>query len=1346
MQNYHNHKSFSNINTSFKDSAMLYDNYAKRAVELGQDVLSSVEHGWQGNYLRCYQAAQKYSLKFVYGTEAYWVRNRHEDDRTNAHIIILAKTLEGIYQINEMLSDANETGYYFVPRVDPELMSHLDPNDVFITTACVAFWGKVDKDRVGVRWHYGGDENDPSEILRLFDELAGRFHDSMALEVQCHNTSWQKEINRLCIKLKKQYKIPLIVGLDSHYIYDYQKEERRWLREESGVRKFDEDYEFDEEVYEDYPDEQTVIDRLRAQGILNEDEIREAIDMTDTICLFDDIEFDTSRKLPTIYPDLTQEERNQKYLDLVWGAWERDKEKYLASGIPESEYVAAIKKETEVITSTGVADYFILDHEMVRLGKEKGGFITPTGRGSSASFFTNTLLGLSTIDRLSLPVQLYPERFVTADRLKTSLPDLDCNLSDQEPFTKAQEELLGVGHIYPMIAYGTLKIKSAFKLYARAQGVPADIANEVTKQIDEYDRVIKEIDDEEERDLIDIADYVSDEYVKYITASESYRGIVVSKSQAPCAFMVYGGNIRREVGIMRINANQGKKIVYCTVIDGYTADEFGYVKNDELLVRVITQNAETMRRAQLPQYTSQQIIELTKNDQATWDILAKGYTQGINQCQGVGTTEKLMTYKPRSLQDMSAFVAAIRPGFKSMASKFLHREKFQYGIPSFDALLKNDSSGSSWMLYQEDIMKCLSVAGFAMAETYPIIKAISKKKVKVIEAAKERFLEGFSKYILSSENMTVEDALDVSRQVWQIIIDSSKYSFNACLSGKERLFRNGNACGRYEPTIEEMWRIKNDKEYANNTGHHNLHAKYKAYGYGISVSMYDDMRVRTNRIVDIRPAGIQQTFRITLTSGAKIDCTANHKFPTPNGTKRCDELLPGDTLYVKGDYEKCKNRYTFTDGIFDSNVPHKGQMGFQKNPDGASVKYLSFRDACVEARLPCNSCGKQYSDDERFEVHHRDMNRYNNEWNNFDWLCVSCHKKAHYQNGRKKRGEKGYPVLEMAIVSIEQLGEEMTYDIEMADPAHNFANYDGIISCNSHAVAVALDAMYGAYLKAHYPYEYYSTLLDDYSAAGNKDKVALIKTEMKRAFGISVVPARFRQDNRTFFIDKEHHHMSDALSSIKYISKTIASELYKMRDEQFDTFVDLLVELDANRAFNSRSVTILIRMGYFEEFGSTGKLLAIYNEVLNGSNKWDKQRVEKTKIARLAALKEFETNQPESEVSVDEQLDFECEYLGSPISVFPSEKKRYIVLDANTTYSPKLKVYSISTGRTGTVKIYKKDFKKLPVEKGDIITVISHDKKPAYTFSGGERRIRPGVEDVWLTKYKIDSRKGVVIT
>lgn len=1354
MQNYHRHDSYSNIHTPFKDSAMVYEDYAKRAVELGQSVLSCVNHGFQGNYLRCWQMAKKYRLKFVYGVEAYWVADRkaeYEDgvdkktgemkyrrDKANAHIVVLAQNYSGILQINEMLSTANEDGFYGVPRIDLELLLKLNPNDVFITTACVAFWGKVNKETQRVKWHYGEEENTNSFIVNeCFGKMLDHFGDSMYLEVQCHNTVWQREINRLCLDLHYKHGVPLIAGMDSHYIYPHQKEERKWLREESGVHMNDEDHEFADEVYEDYPDEETFKERFRKQGVLTEDEILEAVDNTNLLLYFDDIEFDVSRKLPTIYPNLTQEERNQKYLDTVWAAWDKYKQN-VPPDLWKTYEDSFIKEEVNMVVETNMSDYFLLDHEMVKLGVQKGGMITPSGRGSSGSWFTNTLLGMSTLDRFDLPVPLYPARFCTADRLKTSCPDLDLNLDNPAIFAEAQDELLtkahgSKGHSYPMIAYGTLKHKSAFKLFARAQELPADEANEVSRQIDTYEKAYANAD-EDDKDMVVIEDYVDKKYLHYVEDSAPYRGIVVSKSQAPCAYMIYNGDIRSEVGIMRVNADGGKKVVYCTVTDGYTSEEFGYVKNDCLRVAVIGINGEAMRRAGLPQYTSKEIIELTKNDPATWDILAKGWTQGINQCQGTGTTEKLVTYKPRSLQDLSAFVAAIRPGFKSMAPKFLHREKFEYGIPSFDALLKNDTTGSSWLLYQEDIMKCLALAGFSMAESYPLIKAISKKKAKVIDAAKIRFIDNFKTHVMESDSMTKEEALEVSNKVWQIIIDSSKYSFNACVSGSTKLYRGCSS--KYEPTVEEMYKIKNDLAYAKQTEHIHLHAKYlRTYGFGYS--MFDDGRIRPNRIIDIREAGVQKTYRVKTEFGAEIVCTENHRFPTPNGKLRLDELNVGDLLYVKGKYEKCTNRYVFTDGSFDSNVPQKGQKGFQKNHEGNSVKYYAFRDLCVVSHLPCNCCGKEYHEGTRFEVHHRDMDRCNNEFDNFDWLCVSCHKKAHYRNGRKKKGEKGYPTLTSPIVSIEFIRKEMTYDIEMADPAHNFVTDTGLVTCNSHAVAVAIDALYGAYLKAHYPFEYYSTLLDSYANQGNKEKVALIKDEMKKTFGIQVVPCRFRQDNRSFYVDKERKQVADALHSVKCIGKSVPKELYGMRDMQFDSFVDLLCALDDSKVIKSNVILILIKMGYFEEFGSKGKLLAVYKEFDSGKNKITKQLKDATREKRLKLLREFESQCPESDLSPEEQIAFEAEHYGSPISVFKEARGKFIVLELETKYSPKAKCYSIGTGNTGVFKILKKDFTAMPFEAGDIITVLHAKEKLAMSYVDGKRVPKKGVYENWVDLYEV---------
>lgn len=89
MQNYHKHTCCSNIYTP--DSPATYEQYAKRAVELGQNILCSLEHGWQGKYHECREIAIKYGLKFIFGTEAYWVKDRHEKDRTNCHIVLLAK-------------------------------------------------------------------------------------------------------------------------------------------------------------------------------------------------------------------------------------------------------------------------------------------------------------------------------------------------------------------------------------------------------------------------------------------------------------------------------------------------------------------------------------------------------------------------------------------------------------------------------------------------------------------------------------------------------------------------------------------------------------------------------------------------------------------------------------------------------------------------------------------------------------------------------------------------------------------------------------------------------------------------------------------------------------------------------------------------------------------------------------------------------------------------------------------------------------------------------------------------------------------------------------------------------
>jgi DNA polymerase III alpha subunit len=255
MQNYHKHTHESNIFTA--DSAVTIEDYAKRCIELGHKVLSSCEHGFQGKYYDVYDVAKKYNLKFIFGTEAYWVKDRFSKDSTNGHITIFARNENGRKEINRILSDANIEGYYYKPRLDLELLLSLTPENVFLTSACIAFWKYEDIEDIVITLH-------------------NHFKQNFMLEVQYHLTKDQQIINQKILDLSQQYNIKIIMGCDSHYIYPQQKEDREAVLEARGIQ-----YENEDGWFMDYPDEETAFNRFYQQGILTKEQIHEAMNNTD---------------------------------------------------------------------------------------------------------------------------------------------------------------------------------------------------------------------------------------------------------------------------------------------------------------------------------------------------------------------------------------------------------------------------------------------------------------------------------------------------------------------------------------------------------------------------------------------------------------------------------------------------------------------------------------------------------------------------------------------------------------------------------------------------------------------------------------------------------------------------------------------------------------------------------------------------------------------------------------------------------------------------------------------------------------------------------------------------------
>lgn len=708
--NYHKHDHKGNIKSL--DVIVKLEDYCKRAIELGHNAIFTTNHGVQGDVFEATTLAKQYGLKLIVGAECYYVKDRHEKDKSNNHIIIIALNDGGVRQLNKILSIANEDGYYYKPRIDYELLMGLNPKDVVITTACVA-----------------GILPQRDLVLELNDKFKGHFF----LEVQDHDADVQRSFNKMALEYRTLYNIPLIHANDSHYIYPEDKEYRDlFLKGKEMI------YPEEGEFILDYPDAQTIVNRYIKQGVLNKEEIIEALKNT---LIFDEAEeltiINDDIKLPSI-----SKNPNYDLKKAIFEAWQIEKENVPVERIPE--YEEAIRYEVNIIEKCHMEDYFLLDYEIVKLGKSKyNGMMTKTGRGSAPSFYINKLLGLTDIDRLDSPITLFPTRFMSAERilLARSLPDIDLNCCDSEPFIKATEDLLGKENCAWMISFKPLQESNAFRLWCKAKELNFEEYNEVGKNLDQYR---------------------NDEYWgEIIKDSSRFVGVVESIAPSPCSMLVYDKDVSEEVGLVKTEDGM------CCLLDGYNCDKFKYLKNDLLTVTVWS----TIRSVyELLDEDVPSIREFNKLlDYKTFDIYKNGLTCTINQCDSDWASPLVKKYAPKSLAEMSAFVAGIRPGFASLLDNFLERKPYTTHVEELDDLLEDSYH---YLMYQESIMKYLIWLGIEEKETYDIIKKISKKKFKEkeLEELKTKLLKGWIKVVGEEEGFN---------ETWKVVEDASRYSFNA---------------------------------------------------------------------------------------------------------------------------------------------------------------------------------------------------------------------------------------------------------------------------------------------------------------------------------------------------------------------------------------------------------------------------------------------------------------------------------------------------------------------------------------------------------------------------------------
>ena len=548
--NYHKHSMASNI--SSPDSTLTIDDYIRRSKELGHDCISTVEHSWHGGMtfiLEAYEKCKQNNMKLLIGAEAYFVKNRHEKDKSNYHIVIMALNEKGRKELNLVLSEANVTGYYYKARIDEELLLKLTPENFIITSACVA-----------------GIINNEEMIIKIHEH----FRDNFFLETQSHNHPTQIKINKKVLELSEKYNIKIIHGNDTHYITEQDRINRDIFLKGKGMNYGDET-----EFQLDYPSYDEIVKRYKEQGVLNDEQIRRALNNTLIIEeKTDDFVFNDDIKMPTLYPNNTHEEKIKKLKNIVNKEFKKQYQNL--SQDEKQKYFDALRFEMKIIEETSMEDYFLDNYYIIKRAKELGGILTQTGRGSAVSFLINKLLGFTSIDRLREEIELYPTRFMSKSRIleTRSLPDVDFNMVDQTPFVEASREILGEHSCYVMISYGEQKEKARIKNVGREMNLSPSETNEITKDVENARKQNK--------------------YKELFKKVDNIGDVIESVSPNPCGHLILSGDIREEVGVIKVGD------VYCAMIDKNTADKWKYLKNDYLLVSVWLLISEVYKEIRRP--------------------------------------------------------------------------------------------------------------------------------------------------------------------------------------------------------------------------------------------------------------------------------------------------------------------------------------------------------------------------------------------------------------------------------------------------------------------------------------------------------------------------------------------------------------------------------------------------------------------------------------------------------------------------------------------------------------------------------------------------------------------------
>ena len=734
---------------SLLDGACRIDGMMDRVKELGQTAVAITDHGVMYGCIDFYKAAKAAGIKPIIGCEVYMARRKMSDrvhglDNDPYHLVLLCENRKGYENLCYLVSEAFLHGFYGKPRVDLELLE-AHHEGLIALSACLA--GAIPQALMNENY------DEAKEMALRLSRIFGPEH--FYLEMQDHGIDKQRPVNQGLQRLARETGLPLVVTNDAHYL-----------------RKEDADM---QDVLLCIQTGKTVDDlnRMRFETqefyLKSEQELRtlfpgcdEAFDNTVKIAEMCNVDFTFHEYHLPAYP-VPEGYTNEAYFRMLC-------EKGFAERYPNApqEYRERMEYEIKVISSMGYVNYYLIVWDFIHYAKSVGIPVGP-GRGSGAGSIVAYCIHITEVDPMKYG--LIFERFLNPERV--SMPDFDTDFC-QERRGEVIEYVYrkyGADRVAQIVTFGTMAARGAIRDVGRALNFTFAETDVVAKLVPAGPHVTLKDALRESPKFKEL--YEGDERVKrLVDTAMRLEGMPRNSSTHAAGVVITAKPVCSYVPLSR---NDDTVVTQYTMT---TIEELGLLKMDFLGLRNLTviQDAEKQIQQIDPSFS---VAAIADNDSETFRMLSEGKTSGVFQMESAGMTGVCISMHPSSIEDITAIVALYRPGPMDSIPRFvankLNPAQVTYKTPLLEPILRVTYG---CIVYQEQVIEIFrSLGGYTMGQADNIRRAISKKKLKVIEAERKVFVYG-------DESQGISGAIakgvseSAAQSIYDEIVDFANYAFN----------------------------------------------------------------------------------------------------------------------------------------------------------------------------------------------------------------------------------------------------------------------------------------------------------------------------------------------------------------------------------------------------------------------------------------------------------------------------------------------------------------------------------------------------------------------------------------